>query len=172
MRERIKLSRKARYRTLVTVFLLVTVFGMLAVQPAQAAATNSTTTSTTTSEPSLDVTITYATYTDLDCDSYSDDIVVVTRFELGYIYFYYEFAYLITLQLPSGTNYTYLVYVLAFTDVVIIENLFFDHATESGDYTVYVHAVLYTPGSAADYEHYVFDPPGGSEGGKPTFGVR
>ncbi len=169
MREMLTPPRGMKSRALVAGLLVLTVFALLGVQPAYAASTDDSSDST---EPTITVTITYATYTDLDHDSFSDDVLVITRFDIEGLFPYCRFAYLITLQLPSGTNYSYIVYVLAFYDTVTIENLFFNHATESGDYTVYVHAILYTPGTPYDYKHYVFDPPGGSEGGKPTFGVR
>ncbi len=121
-------------------------------------------------EHGIEVTIVDACYTDLDDDSWEDDVLVVVRFDLSSSD-YYEFAYVITLTLPSGTSYSYLVIVLAWVDVVYTYNLFFNHATESGDYTVYVKALLVTPATATDSATYVFDPPGGSEGGKPTFGV-
>lgn len=118
----------------------------------------------------IKVTIENANYLDLDLDSNEDDIHVLLRFDLA-DFDYYEFAYIITLELPSGIEYSYLVYVWAWIDIVHINNLFYDHATECGNYTVYVDAAMVNPVFATDSETYMFDPPGGSEGGKPTFGV-
>ncbi len=116
------------------------------------------------------MTIEDAFYTDLDLDSVADDVFVLLRFDLkGSVY--YEFAYVITLTLPSGTSFSYTVIVLSWVDVVYTHNLFFDHVTEKGDYTVSVDTILVTPGVVTDTCSYTFDPPGGSEGGKPTFGV-
>ncbi|HDD67073.1 MAG TPA: hypothetical protein ENG31_00435 [Candidatus Thorarchaeota archaeon] len=144
--------------------LLVSVMVVVTIAPPVRAET------TDTMDPTITVTIVDATYTDIDSDAYEDDVLVILRFDLGY-HLYYEFGYLITLQLPSGENYTYLVYVLAWVDTVYTYNMFYNHATESGDYTVHVQALLLTPGTATDTAHYTFDPPGGSEGGEPTFGV-
>ncbi|MBD3159569.1 MAG: hypothetical protein GF309_12320 [Candidatus Lokiarchaeota archaeon] len=119
----------------------------------------------------IDVSIEDACYLDLDLDSFEDDVYVLLRFDLA-DFDYYEFAYIITLELPSGIEYSYLVYVWAWIDVVYTNNLFYNHATESGNYTVYVDAAMVNPVFTMDYEEYVFDPPGGSEGGKPTFGVH
>jgi hypothetical protein len=116
----------------------------------------------------FEVEIVDAFYTDLDNDYRDDDVCVLLKCELGYSS-YYEFAYIIVLKLPSGMEYSYLVYVWAWIDIVYIHNLFYNHATETGDYTVYVEAVMVIPNSATDSGSYVFDPPGGSPGGKPTF---
>ncbi|MHA1807237.1 MAG: hypothetical protein ACTSX2_06655 [Candidatus Thorarchaeota archaeon] len=161
MRERLFKAPSLRTRVMAA-FLVLALMAMLSVTPPVRAAP--------TDEPSINVTITFATYCDLDGNYRSDDVYVVLYFELGNNP-YYEVYYLITLQLPSGTNYSYLVYMLALSDEVVTHNLFFDHATESGDYTVYVSALLWTPYQATDSAQYTFDPPGGSEGGKPTFGV-
>ncbi|MGM0686532.1 MAG: hypothetical protein ACQET3_06165 [Promethearchaeati archaeon] len=118
----------------------------------------------------IDVSIEDAYYDDLDKDLKEDDAYVLLRFELADSP-YYEFHYIITLELPSGIEYSYLVYVYAWIDVVYINNFFYDHVTESGNYTVYVTATMVIPSFATDSGYYVFDPPGGSEGGKPTFGV-
>ncbi len=111
-----------------------------------------------------------AYYTDMDQDSQENDVFVTLGFELGYS-FIYDFIYEIRLTLPSGASYSYYVRVLAWSDVIIIRNLFFDHATESGDYTVDVFAVMISPDVVSAEASVVFDPPGGSEGGDPYFGV-
>lgn len=121
-------------------------------------------------EQGFQVTIEDALYTDLDGDGYEDDVFVYVRFDLGE-FCYYEFAYIITLTLPSGAEYAYLVYVWAWADYVYTNNLFIDHATESGDYQVYVDAILIIPEDATDSQSCIFDPPGGSEGGPPAFHV-
>ena len=125
---------------------------------------------TTDPEPTIDVIVYYANYDDMDGDGMKDDVYVVLVFILGY-HIYYEFGYVISLELPSGLTYSYTVYVIALSDIVVTHNVFYNHATESGDYTVYVSALLITPGHASAVAQYTFDPPGGSEGGKPTFGV-
>ncbi|TFF68224.1 hypothetical protein EU520_00685 [Candidatus Thorarchaeota archaeon] len=155
------LKRKA-----VIMAVLLSVFLVMTTTPEAQAATYDAPETTA----QIDVTIEDAYYLDLDPDLIENDVVVYVRFSLA-DFPYYEFAYIITLQLPSGTEYSYLVYVYAWIDDVYLCNVFFDHATESGNYTVYVEAVMFIPGVATDSGEYVFDPPGGSEGGKPTFGV-
>ena len=114
------------------------------------------------------VTILEAEYGDYDDDSYVDDVYALIMFQLGYGWFYCYYYY-ITLTLPSGNAYTYLVMVYAWINVVITTNIFLDHGTESGNYTIDVEAILISPGIALDSISHTFDPPGGSEGGKPTF---
>lgn len=118
----------------------------------------------------FDVSIVYADYLDMDGDCYFDDILVIVQFDLGFSPIY-EFYYLISLTLPSGIQYSYLVHVLAWADTIYIYNAFYDHATETGNYTVYVTALLLYPNSASDSVSHIFDPPGGSPGGRPTFDV-
>ncbi len=118
----------------------------------------------------FNVTIADACYLDADYDYYTDDVLVVLKFDLGYALIY-DFYYLITLTLPSGLEYSYLVHVLAWADTIYLYNVFYDHATESGNYTVYVSALMVSPTTATDSGIYVFDPPGGSPGGRPTFDV-
>ncbi len=125
---------------------------------------------TDNSESSIKVTITDAYYSDLDGGLVTDDIHVQVMFELGDSLFY-KYYYSITLILPSGMEYQYLILVYAWVDVVITNNIFYNHATESGDYTVIVEALLVSPGIATDTGIFIFDPPGGSPGGPPTFAV-
>ena len=119
---------------------------------------------------SIRVEIDYAGYGDLDSDSYQDDILVVTTFYLASSA-YYHYYYRISLILPSGTMYSYLVEVKAWVSQVRIYNFFIDHATEAGNYTVIVEAFLVYPDVLYTATGVIFDPPGGSNGGEPTFGA-
>ncbi len=157
-------SLKLRALSVVVLFAFVAM--LMITPPVMAADTGST----TTDEPTIDVSIHYATYDDLDDDGLKNDVYVVLHFSLGY-YYYYEVYYWITLELPSGTSYSYRVYMFALSEFVVTHNIFYNYATESGNYTVSVTALLNTPYQASDCAQYTFDPPGGSEGGKPTFGV-
>ena len=125
---------------------------------------------TTAPTHSIAVAITHASYTDLDNDGFEDDVLVVSDFYLQNDD-YYEFIYLITLILPSGIYYQYLVQVWAWVDYVSIDNSFYNHATEAGNYTVIIEALLLNPDVYYDVSIVIFDPPGGSDGGKPTFGA-
>jgi hypothetical protein len=120
------------------------------------------------STASIDVSVVYATYADLDHGGVANDVFSLVRFKLGYSSTY-EFYYLITLTLPSGSSYSYLVWVFAWYSDIYIYNVFLNHATESGDYTIAVDALLVSPDIATDTGIYVFDPPGGSGGGEPQF---
>jgi hypothetical protein len=121
-------------------------------------------------DATITLTIDDACYLDLDGDSKENDVYVRLKFELDWSW-YYEFYYYIELTLPSGESFAYLVWVWTVLDVLYLHNLFYNHATESGDYQVYVEALLVVPDIAFDIEEYVFDPPGGSEGDKPRFTV-
>ncbi len=153
-------------RTAAVMAVLFSVFLVMATTPVAHAASSDSTDYTA----EIKVTIEDACYLDLDQDLIENDVLVIVRFDLA-DFPYYEFAYVITLQLPSGIQYSYLVYVFAWVHTVRLHNVFFDHATESGDYTVFVDALMVYPAIAEDSGEYVFDPPGGSEGGKPAFGV-
>ncbi len=121
-------------------------------------------------EGPINVDIEEAYYSDLDNDGFNDDVFVLLRFDLTGSS-YYEYGYLITLTLPSGTSYSYIVIVRSLVDTVYTKNYFWDHATECGDYTVTVQALLNVPYTFYDTDTEIFDPPGGSEGGKPGFSV-
>ena len=114
--------------------------------------------------------ITDAYYTDLDGDTVLD---VVAYFR---VYFYredYDIYIYPTLQLPSGqafsygfdiTCYSYYYYYYTF------QLLFYDHALETGDYTLFIE--IYTIKQWSQYSCYdvadlTFDPPGGSGGHDP-----
>lgn len=144
--------------------VLFTIMTPLMNLPTVSATTNSS------SDHLFEVTIVDANYLDADSDYYADDVVALLRFDLGYAAIY-DFYYLITLTLPSGLEYSYLVHVIAWADTIYIYNVFYDHATESGDYTIYVSALMISPTTIADSATYIFDPPGGSPGGRPTFAV-
>ena len=122
----------------------------------------------TSSEPSIQVTVKHAYYTDLDGDAYEDDVYAIVHFELsGFETF--NIDYYVKLTLPSGTHYMYRVLITAHVTSFEGKNLFYNHATELGNYTLTVTAFLLN-GASAYYEHvYVFDPPGSSDFGDPTF---
>ena len=162
---RLLASKFGNFKLLSLGFLLI--FLMLGSSAANAYQRSAQTTAPT---HSIAVAITHASYTDLDNDGYEDDVLVVSDFYLQNDD-YYEFIYLITLILPSGIYYQYLVQVWAWVDYVSIDNSFYNHATESGNYTVIIEALLLNPDVYYDVSIVIFDPPGGSDGGKPTFGA-
>ncbi|TXT53837.1 MAG: exported protein of unknown function [Candidatus Thorarchaeota archaeon] len=120
--------------------------------------------------PRIAVSIETAYYTCLDGDGMENDVFSVIKFELSSSWIY-EYYYWITLELPSGASYCYEVHVFAWTDTIYLRNVFFDYATESGDYTIHVDALLISPYWDSDTVSHTFDPPGGSPGGEPTLVV-
>ncbi|MFX0090172.1 MAG: hypothetical protein ACFFBD_00300 [Candidatus Hodarchaeota archaeon] len=109
-----------------------------------------------------------AYYGDFDGGAYPDDVYTLLEIKMESTA-PYVFFYIITLVLPSGAEFSYFVSFSTSEDGVFIHNYFYNHATESGDYTVSVRIYLWAPGFPNDSDWYVFDPPGGSSGGDPTF---
>ena len=166
-RNEIGIVNGPRKKIAILAFFIMTIM-VISMFASSASAYRSTT--TTTTESTINVAIQYATYTDLDADNNTDDVWAIVEFNLTDSNIY-QFYYIITLILPSGIYFEYIVYVWAWVDVVTINNLFFNHATEKGDYVLIVEALLVSPDVDYDSHVYVFDPPGGSDGGKPSFGV-
>lgn len=147
-----------------TLFILLLVSVTSTSQAAEACTTTST---------GFDVSIVTAYYADLEGDGIENDVYVLLQFDIVDVPIY-DFVYQIVLELPSGASYVYLVAVRAWVTTVYLNNYFFNHATESGNYTVYVDTLLVAPYNAADSAMMVFDPPGYSEGGDvpPGFTVN
>lgn len=112
----------------------------------------------------LDVWVYHAYYGDFDQGGCQNDVHVILYFDLGY-YSIYEVYYDITLTLPSGARFTYSVYFLADYEYIRIDNLFLNHATESGYYRVNIEALMVTPSWIYDTASCIFDPPGGGDNG-------
>ncbi len=120
----------------------------------------------TLNEPYIGIEITNAFYADLDGNGIEDDIFVqvdLSFFGASTI----NFDYYIILTLPSGESHAYTISLASHVDKLIIDNYFWNHATEPGWYTVEVHTVLRTGGVQILSDSMVFDPPGGSEGSDP-----
>ena len=122
---------------------------------------------------SFNVKIYQAYYGDIDNDGYEDDVFVKLKFYLNSFdddYDEFVFRYSIILTLPSGLSFQYWVTIFGEDEsIVTIENLFYNHATEYGDYVVDVFAVLYIPYFDTAEANQVFDPPGSSDGLEPEF---
>ncbi|MBD3407961.1 MAG: hypothetical protein GF411_17710 [Candidatus Lokiarchaeota archaeon] len=118
-------------------------------------------------EPEIKVSIEAAYYDCLDGDGIENDVFSLIRFDLSSSLIY-EYYYWITLELPSGKAFCYEVHVFAWADTIYLRNVFYDYATESGDYTIHVDALLISPYWDSDTVSHTFDPPGGSSGGEPT----
>ncbi len=125
-------------------------------------------TTTASSEEIVNVVILDAYYCDLDNDSYKDDIYAEVKLNLLGSNFY-ALDYYVNLTLPSGTLFSYYAKVNTNMNEVILKNFFYNHALESGDYTLTVKVVLKNGGMLTDSHSFVFDPPGGSDGADPSF---
>ncbi len=117
-------------------------------------------------QASVTVHILDAYYTDADDDGREDDVVAYFDIHLDGARRYNMDIYP-ALTLPSGTSYLY-----GYTINTRLSDLhcimyFYNHATESGNYTFSVDVVLYTGGVAGGQIQHVFDPPGGSGDADP-----
>ncbi len=121
------------------------------------------------SKVSLDVVFTDAYYADLDGDGLEDDVFGgVDIFIMGSERV--SFDYYITLILPSGMSFTYAYRINTRYSILHLDNYFYDHVFESGDYTFIVEILTRTGGLSYDPYHHVFDPPGGVPT-DPTFSL-
>lgn len=109
----------------------------------------------------ISVNITNAEYNDADGDLSSDDIVGWFTILLSGAQ-KYTLTISVTLELPSGTKYSYSYIIITVLQTLQCTMYFYDHAYESGDYVFGVEAVLRTGGLSYCSEEFVFDPPGGS----------
>jgi len=107
-----------------------------------------------------------AYYCDADNGLEENDIVV--DFDL-YVktscILYFELYF--RLILPSGNSYIYGYGVLTIENYLNCSFYFYNHATESGWYTVEIVGVIYQQPIAIGVDSYSFDPPGETEGSEP-----
>jgi hypothetical protein len=117
----------------------------------------------------LDISINHAFYYDLDEDLTEDDILIDLTFEVRFGFKSPSTSdYVITLTLPSGSQYVLLLTVIGKYRVLDLTMLWYDTATESGWYNLRVDAYAYY-GYSTGYStaNYNFDPPTGGSGGEP-----
>ncbi len=128
-------------------------------------------TTSVTNDPSLFVHIETAYYTDLEGKGIEDDI-----YSEVYIYYdtpdYYTYIDMyIDLELPSGNYYTYLVQLtIAGGNWILLPIRFYNHATESGDYILFIacwFTYSYSYDSILAMSECIFDPPGHHDEGDP-----
>ena len=146
-------------------FYFLIVFGLLTSGFGVITATGKRTQTTMTvqcEKPTVLITIVDALYTDLDDDGLEDDVfasvdlslICGNRFNLEYY---------ITLTLPSGLSFTYGYMINTRLDSFTMQNNFYNHAIESGDYQIDVYIVLKTGGISFSHNSVIFDPPGGTD---------
>ncbi|RMG30921.1 MAG: hypothetical protein D6732_15585 [Methanobacteriota archaeon] len=146
-------SRKAAF-LLITLFLFMPTFPLIDAKQTKSLSASST------EKVSISLHFTDAYYADLDGDGYSDDVFGgVDLFISGSERV--SFDYYITLVLPSGKSFTYAYRISTRYTYLHLANYFYDHVSESGDYTFIVEIVTRTGGLQYDPYHHVFDPPGG-----------
>ena len=75
----------------------------------------------------------------------------------------------ITLIDPLGEEATYLLRVMTHTELLILNIVFYNHATVSGDYTI-LATIISNNRWYAETDVIIFDPPGGSQG-DPYIGI-
>lgn len=121
----------------------------------------------------LQLTITDAYYTDLDGDKVLD---VVAYFTVHFFRDDYNILIYPTLQLPSGDAFNYLFDITpdrSYNTSVDYQLIFYDHALETGDYTLFIQVEVFKQWWYYRYHcyegvaDYTFDPPGSSGGGDP-----
>jgi hypothetical protein len=104
-----------------------------------------------------------AYYTDLSGNGLEDDVYGSLEFHFGGKN-RITFEYYITLYLPSGHSFTYGYMISTKFSYLFIENFFYAHAFETGDYTFRVDIITKTGGVTHDVYWLVFDPPGHGPG--------
>ncbi len=139
--------------------LIISAIILLALVPASTAAVTDTT-------GPIKVEILDAYYADLDNDGLEDDVYSAVKVSLipqGI----QVYDYLIELELPSGATFSYYYVIATNKQVVLYDNYFWDHATESGWYKITVSVVLISSNFEYHETTLVFDPPGGHGGSEP-----
>ncbi len=119
----------------------------------------------------MTITIDRAYYCDADFDGEEDDIVV--HFTLDFhledwdIIYFYKLD--VGLELPSGLTFKHRYYLKTEPSEQSVLYMF-NHATESGWYTVGIHCTAYIAYKSAihSYDSLIFDPPGGRGGTEPV----
>ena len=151
-------------RTLAISLLLA--FGMIVGLTLPVVSASSVSLQSTNEQVGITLTILDAYYCDADADNNEDD--VVAYFDLTFSgKNRYNIDLYPSLILPSGTEYTYAYVLNTRLDTLHCVMYFYNHATESGDYTFSVEVVSYTGGVVSGVASYVFDPPGGSGDADP-----
>ena len=78
----------------------------------------------------------------------------------------------VTLVNPIGVEENIVLHIITSLDTITLDFIFYNYATESGDYTVEATIVSNENGWFAVTDVLVFDPPGGTDGdGDPLVGI-
>jgi hypothetical protein len=102
-----------------------------------------------------------AYYTDAEGDLKEDDVVGLFQITFDNIRNTYTAEFKVVLSLPSGFEYIYYYNINSIIKSFTIEFIFYNHATEAGDYTFTCTLTQKAGGRVTSTTSYTFDPPGG-----------
>ncbi len=115
----------------------------------------------------VDFTITFATYLDLDGTGVEDDIYANATIDLNTTKNNVAFTFDIYLILPSGYTYEHRYCTNLDHGNYIFDMYFYNHATEPGWYELIIDVTLIDSQPVRGREEFIFDPPGEKEGTNP-----
>ncbi len=117
--------------------------------------------------------ITDASYCDLDGDGYEDDVLTILRIGTPNGYPAFIFCWLsLTLTLPSGRVSYVDTFIFGIYSSLVIRVEWYDHAIESGLYTLDADmTAVSTLWSVSAYAQVIFDPPDEGPPGTPWVNV-
>ncbi len=118
--------------------------------------------SETCSGPHVAISIKEARYINLDNDNLEDDVMATVQLDI-LCSNRVNFEYYITLTLPSGRSFTYAYMINTRLNTLTLDNYFYNHAIERGDYKIDVEILLKTGGISYGHNDVIFDPPGGTD---------
>ena len=102
-----------------------------------------------------------AYYTDAQGDLNEDDVVGLFRISFDDFRNTYTAEFKVVLALPSGFEYIYYYNINSGIKTFTLEFIFYNHATEAGDYTFSCTLTQRNGGRVTSTTSYTFDPPGG-----------
>ncbi|MHA1910297.1 MAG: hypothetical protein ACTSYA_01260 [Candidatus Kariarchaeaceae archaeon] len=112
-----------------------------------------------------------AYYTDAEGDLKEDDVVGLFQMTFDDVRNTYTAEFKVVLALPSGFEYVYYYNINSDFKSFILEFIFYNHATEAGDYTFTCTLTQKNGGRITSTTSYTFDPPGGDPD-DPFVGIR
>ncbi len=161
---KITASKKIMAYTIIITFVIISLY------MTEINARNTFVSISSTDSPTVSITVKDAFYGDADGDGKQDDVIAyiehnftgATRYQLD-VY--------PTLILPSGDEYTWYYTLNTRLSSVTVIAYFYNHALESGNYTLTIDAFLKTGGISHAQDSHIFDPPGGKGDNPPDFSV-
>ena len=130
------------------------------IMPTGVLSKNLTVQSQSSQGPQVNITIDDAYYSDLNNDGLEMDVFARVSLVFNGAN-RYNMQYYITLTLPSGISWTYGYLINTRLDSIHLDNYFYNHAVEQGNYEITVQLVLKTCGVIYADASHIFDPPGG-----------